>query len=224
MPQRKTPLVVGEIYHVFNRSIARQPIFLSQKDYQRAIEVIDFYRFQKLPLKFSRFKQLPSDQRQLFYENLIKNGKVGLEILAFCLMPNHFHFLLKIIEEKAISNFMNNFQHSYSKYFNIKNGRTGSLFQSMFKAVRIETDEQLIHVSRYIHLNPVSSFIIKTESLPNYAWSSLNDYISNDFKHSFISTDLILGHFKPKESYKEFVFDEADYQQQLEIIKHQRFD
>ena len=114
---------------------------------------------------------------------------------------------------------MNNFQHSYAKYFNTKNDRTGSLFQAMFKSVRIESEEQLLHVARYIHLNPVSSFIIEIDSLPNYPWSSLKDYFS-DGKKSLIDTKSILGHFKSKEDYKKFVFDQADYQQKLEGIKH----
>lgn len=113
---------------------------------------------------------------------------------------------------------MRNFQHSYSKYFNAKNERTGSLFQSMFKAVRIESDEQLIHVSRYIHLNPVSSFLINIESLTDYAWSSFKDYMNPS--DSIIATKSILDYFKSKEEYKKFVFNQADYQRELEQIRH----
>ena len=214
MPRRKTLIITGEIYHVFNRSIARQPIFLNKRDYRRAIETIDFYRLQKLPLKFSRFKHLPEEQKAI----LLKNSQPQIEILAFCIMPNHVHFLLKAIQEKAISSFMNNFQHSYAKYFNTKNDRTGALFQSMFKAVRIETDEQLLHVSRYIHLNPVTSFLINIDSLPSYPWCSFKDYIEpGDF---IVSTNQILNYFKSKEEYKEFVLDQADYQRELDKAKH----
>lgn len=214
MPRRKSLLVKGEIYHVFNRSIARQPIFLNQRDYQRALETVDFYRLQKLPVKFSRFKQLPEEEKI----RLLENCQPQIEIIAFCFMPNHVHFLLRAIEDKSISQFMNNFQHSYANYFNTKNDRVGSLFQSMFKAVRIETDEQLLHVSRYIHLNPVSSYLIEIDSLPNYPWSSFKDYIKPG--DSIVEADQVLGYFKSRNAYKNFVFDQADYQKELEKVKH----
>lgn len=221
MPYRISPLVTGEIYHVFNRSIAKQPIFITQRDYQRALETINFYRYQNQPMRFSYFKRLPSERTKEFLNNLAKNGKQSIEILAFCIMPNHVHFLLKQLTDNAISTFMNNFQHSYSKYFNTKNERTGALFQSMYKAVRIETEEQFLHVSRYIHLNPVTSFIIKIEHLINYPWSSFKDYINHmDNNLSMVNNSQILSYFKTKGKYKEFVFDQADYQRKLNEIKH----
>ena len=219
MPYRKVPLATGEIYHVFNRSVAKQPIFLTDGDYNRALEVINFYRFGSLPLRFSHYKRLPTDQRKDFTEDLTKTGRQIIVILSFCLMPNHFHFLLKPLEDKATSIFMRKFQDSYSKYFNTKQKRTGSLFQAMFKAVRIETDDQLIHVSRYIHLNPTSSHVVKAESLSDYPWSSYKEFIKE--KNEFITdTKSILDYFKSRESYKKFVLDQADYQSKLDLIKH----
>ena len=219
MPYRKVPLVAGEIYHVFNRSVAKQPIFLTDGDYNRALEVINFYRFGSLPLRFSHYKRLPADQRKDFTEDLTKTGRQIIVILSFCLMPNHFHFLLKPLEDKATSIFMRKFQDSYSKYFNTKQKRTGSLFQAMFKAVRIETDDQLIHVSRYIHLNPTSSHVVKTEAISDYPWSSYKEFIKE--KNEFITdTKSVLDYFKTRESYKKFVLDQADYARKLEHIKH----
>lgn len=218
MPYRKIPIKAEQIYHVFNRSVAKQPIFLTRRDYERAIEVLSFYRYKKPPLRFSFFKRLEQKTRIDFITNLETNGEKLVEILAYCIMPNHVHFLLKPFEDQSISAFMRNFQHSYSKYFNIKNQRTGSLFQSMFRAVRIESDEQLLHVSRYIHLNPVSSFIINIDSLTDFAWSSFKDYINLD--DSLTTTNIILGYFKSNEEYKKFVFDQAGYQRELEQIKH----
>jgi len=222
MPYRKNPIVIGEIYHVYNRSVARQPIFLNKNDYQRALELINFYRFSH-NLRFSHFKRLPSKIREEILEEPTKNRKPTLEILAFCLMPNHVHFLIKPVEENSLSILMRDFQHAYSKYFNLRHDRSGSLFQSMFKAVRIEIDEQLIHVSRYIHLNPVSSFIVNTESLEDYPWSSFRDYL--DVKKELItSTKQILSYFKSRQEYKKFVLDRADYQRELDKIKHLIYD
>lgn len=218
MPYRKTPIVQDEVYHVFNRSVARQPIFNTKRDYQRILELINHYRYEKPSLRYSHFNRLPSEQKEQFLTNLREITPM-LAILAFCIMPNHLHFLLKAVKPNAISMFMRNVQHSYSKYYNVKNNRTGSVFQDMFKAVRIETDEQLIHVSRYIHLNPVSSFLIKIESLGEYPWSSFPDYIS-ERGGEIVDTKIILNFFKLKEIYKQFVFDNVDYQQELEKIKH----
>ena len=165
MPYRHTPFITDQIYHVYNRSIAKQPIFLNHRDYQRAINTIEFYMYLRPPIRFSHYNRLEINQKQSFLNQLKETRKPSVEILSYCAMPNHIHLLIRQVEEKGISNLMRNFQHSYSKYFNLKNDRTGGLFQAMFKAVRIETDEQLIHVSRYIHLNPVSSMLIKIISV-----------------------------------------------------------
>lgn len=219
MPYRKTPFVAGEIYHVFNRSIAQQPIFNSHRDYDRIIEVIRYYRFQKLPLRFSHYNRLSKEQKTSFNEIHLKQASPMLNILAYCIMPNHLHFLLQPLSNTTLSDFMRNIQNSYSKYFNTKYERIGSLFQFMFKAVRIETDEQLIHVSRYIHLNPVTAYLIGIKDLPSYPWSSFRDYISGG-DNFFIKPAIVLSHFQSKEKYKDFVFDQVNYQRELSKIRH----
>ena len=140
--------------------------------------------------------------------------------MAFCLLPNHIHLLLKGLHQKGISNLMTNFQHSYAKYFNIKNKRTGSVFQSMFKAVRIETDEQLLHVVRYIHINPLTSYIIKESSdLENYLWSSYSDYLGKR-QLDLVDSRIVFESFTSLDSFKKFTLDQVDYQRKLEEIKH----
>lgn len=218
MSYRKTPIVQDEIYHVFNRSVGRQPIFLSTKDYQRAIEVFRFYLYNKPSLRFSFYNRLPEDQRGKFFEEMVKSAAQNVEIICFCLMPNHFHFLLKNLTKDGIRQFISNFQNSYAKYFNIKADRTGTLFQQNFKAVRIESDEQLIHVSRYIHLNPVTSYLIEAETLGNYLWSSYPNYLSD--KSNYIFKKIVLSLFKSAEDYKQFVLNQVEYQRELNKIKH----
>lgn len=134
-------------------------------------------------------------------------------------MLNHFHFLLQQIQDNGISIFLANLQNSYARYFNTKYDRGGSLFREMFKAVRIESEEQLIHVTRYIHLNHVTAYLIKLEELEYYPYTSFPVYMGN-VPYEFVSTDLILNHFKTPERYKEFVFNQADYQRKLRNIKH----
>ncbi|MBI2036457.1 transposase [Candidatus Microgenomates bacterium] len=168
MPYRKTPFINNEIYHVYNRGVAKLPIFYNQKDKRRLIDVVNYYQFQGPKPQFSqirRFKQL----------NFEKSPKI-IEILCYCLMPNHFHFLLRQLKDNGISEFMNKVGNSYTKYFNTRHERVGPLLQGQFKAVRIEDDDQFMHVSRYIHLNPVASYLVKDPK--EYQWSSYLDYIS----------------------------------------------
>ncbi len=222
MPYRRTLIVPNQIYHVFNRSIARQPIFKNNHDYQRFLSVMDYYRFKKPSLRFSHFMRLPLTQRSLYEKQLRKAGVKQVKIIAFCIMQNHFHVLLEECIPKGIANFMKNTQESYAKYHNIKHKRTGSLFQSMFKAVRIETDGQLLYVARYIHLNPYTSYLVKSvEELLFYPLTSLPEYLTHS---SMTFTERILSQFKTCEQFKKYTLDQADYQRKLGDIKHLVFE
>lgn len=141
-----------------------------------------------------------------------------MEIFAFCLMPNHFHLLLKQKEERGISKFMNIFQNSHVRYLNTKYDRKGPLFQSIFKAIRIETDEQFLHVVRYILLNPVTAYFIEIEELINYPWSAFSEYFTDE--PAFVNKEEVLNFFKTKNDFRKFVFDQVDYQRKLDRIKH----
>ncbi len=220
MPGRKIPLVTNEIYHVINRGAASQPVFLNQKDYLRALETIFYYQNRNLPLRYSFFLRLPTQRRVEALDKLKTKSKFLIEIIAFCLMPNHIHLLLKQLKDNGISAFMGNFANSYTRYFNTKQKRVGPLFQGKFKAVRVETDEQLIHLSRYIHLNPYSSYVVKTfKELENYPYSSFPEYLSPK-KSARCDKNAVLHNFRGPLSYKKFVFDQADYQGKLQEIKH----
>ncbi|PJE67259.1 hypothetical protein COU95_03460 [Candidatus Shapirobacteria bacterium CG10_big_fil_rev_8_21_14_0_10_40_9] len=220
MPGREIPLVTEEVYHIVNRGVASQPIFLNQKDYLRGLETIFYYQNQNIPLRYSFFLRLPVEQKTELLDNLKTKRKFLVEIIALCLMPNHVHLLLKQIQEKGISIFMSNFTNSYTRYFNTKRKRVGPLFQGKFKAVRVETDEQLIHLSRYIHLNPYSSYILKSlNELENYPYSSFPEYLDPKKSANF-SKEIILNNFQSLTSYKKFVFDQADHQKRLQEIKH----
>lgn len=223
MPYRKTPIVNGEIYHIFNRSVARLPIFLNLRDYQRAFETLYFYTFNNLSLRFSHYNRLPENQKRKFLGNLEQDRNRSVQFLAYCLMPNHLHFLIKEINDGGITTFIRNFQNSYAKYFNTKNNRNGALFQARFKAVRIESDEQLIHVARYIHLNPLTSYVIKNpEDLEDYPWCSFAEYLGKQKFNINIIADksILLSYFPSIEHFKKFTFNQVDYQRKLDKIKH----
>ena len=109
---------------------------------------------------------------------------------------------------------------SYTRYFNTKNERVGPLLQGQFKAVRVESDEQLLHLSRYIHLNPLTSFVIRDfNDLKSYQWNSYLDYLSFT-PRKFINTSFLMNYFKNIEKFEEFTKDNLDYQRKLEKLKH----
>lgn len=224
MTYRREPIVPGEIYHIFNRSIAGEPIYSNARDYSRFLEVTDFYRFSSPQLRFSFFNRLPLVERNSFIQSLHERGLKLVSIYVFCLMPNHFHFLVKELIDQGIKKFISNLQNSYAKYFNIKKKREGSLFQEMFKSVRVETDEQFMHVARYIHLNPYSSYIVRSlPELENYNWSSLKDHLRTR-SHGFVDKDFLIQFYKSPAQLKAFTFDQADYQRELQGVKHLLFE
>lgn len=220
MPGRETPLVINQIYHVLNKGVFLQPTFSSKRDFDRALEVIRYYQNQRPPLRYSQFITLSNERRKEILDNLAKEKNFLVKIIAYCLMPNHLHLLLKQAKEEGISKFMSNFTNSYTRYFNVKNNRNGPLFQGKFKAIRVETDQQLLHLSRYIHLNPYSAYVVKIiKDMENCPYSSLPEYLGKS-EMGFCDKEIILGQFKNLASYRKFVFDQAEYQQTLQRIKH----
>jgi len=224
MTINRGPLVSGEIYHLYNRSINLEPIFEFKRHCQRALISFDYYQYADPIEKLSYFLSRGESKNKELMDKWKKDHKKHVEIIAYCLMPNHYHLLLKQISENGIKDFLSVFQNSYTRYYNTQMERKGPIFQGYFKSVRIETDEQLMHLSRYIHLNPYSSFVVKTvEELEDYPWSSLSNYLTGD-DSSFIANDIVLNMFNGRDDYKKFVFDQADYQRELEKVKHLTWD
>lgn len=217
MSYRNLVFANSEIYHVFNRGIARAPVFRLSSDYGRFLDLLGYYRFNPR-LSFSHCKRLEKSVREQFLKELEKNAPV-VEILAFCLMTNHFHLLLRQSQDQGIKRFTSNIQNGYAKYFNTKHDRSGSLFQVRFKAVRVETDEQFLHISRYIHLNPCTSYLVEPENLLTYQWCSLSDYTGRT-NFPFLKPRAILELIGGEEKYREFVFNQVEYQRVLGKIRH----
>ena len=217
MPYRKVIFADNQYYHIFNRSVGGESIFTSKKTLARSIDLMDFYRF-KSQLSFSKFKVLAENRKREFMDKLYQTEQL-VELLAFSLMPNHFHLLLRQLREKGIIDYLSNLQNSLAKYVNIKSARIGSLFCNPFKGVHIQNENLLLHINRYIHLNHVTSYIIDINELDNFPWTSFPYYIGAK-SGDFVSTDLVLSHFANREKYREFVYNQADYQRQLHTIKH----
>jgi len=216
MPVRKVVLVNNEIYHVFNRAVANEEIFGRKYNLLRMLKIVDYYRFPQT-LRFSKFKVLPPSQQIEYLKGQSKEPLV--EIYAFAFMPNHYHLLVKQLKENGIRRFIANIQDSFARTFNLKNKREGALFQSPFKAKRIETEEQLIHISRYIHLNPVTSFLIEFKDLFNYSATSFSVYTKKAVV-PFLNQDYLLKIFGSREAYISFTENQVDYQRKLVLIKN----
>lgn len=212
MPGRITPLVNGEFYHIYNRGSEKRSIYQQPRDYKRFQQTFYYYQFPGPKKRFSIFTK--EDLFKTPFETKI------VEIICYCLMPNHFHFLIKQLKDNGISIFMSQLSNSYTKFFNTKYKRVGPLLQGAFKAVLIESQEQLIHVSRYIHLNPVVSDLTKKPE--NYPWSSYLEYTRAN--SLFCNPNEILNLFPSREKYKQFVEDQIDYGTTLEFIKHHLLD
>ena len=219
MPIREIPLVVGETYHIFSKGIAGFRVFSNNEEFLRMKTTIRYYQWAEPPIKFSRFIKmhgLPKDER-IYFENTDKL----VQIIAYCIMPTHLHFILKQLREDGISNFMGNMLNSYTHYFNLKYSRKGPLWESRFKSILVKTNEQLLHLTRYVHLNPVTSYLVNSPD--EWLASSYKEYIAMvDDKERFCNFDDILE-IRP-DSYKEFVLDNTSYQRELAKIKKLLFD
>ena len=185
------------------------PTFRFPSNYKRFIKTMLYYQIEGPKPRFSFFNPT---------KTILNPTKKIVDIVCYCLMPNHFHFLIKQLRPNGISEFVGKLSNSYTKYFNIKHKRSGPLFQGQFKAVHIESNEQLLHLSRYIHLNPLVSYV--TRSLEKYPWSSYPEYV-NLSSSNISSKEIILEQFRSIENYKQFVIEQEDYGKKLELIKHQ---
>ena len=215
--------VKNHYYHVFNRGFRKKSIFDLQGSPTRVLSLLNYYRFKNHPTSYSLFLKLTPKLRSAMLQKMEKRKNFLVDIVAFCLMPNHFHLLLKERGGNGIRQFTSKVQNGYAKYFNTKNKRTGPVFQGRFQAVLIKSDYQLLHLSRYLHLNPYSAKIVKSlPALLDYHWSSLPQYL--DQEKGFCQPEIVLKQFKNRSDYKKFLLDRADYQKNLESIKHLALD
>lgn len=217
MSVKRDVLATGEIYHIFNKSVGNEIIFPSLRHLSQITNSIDFYRYQQV-MKYSKFKQMTIEKRNSYLSDM-KDGFPLVEIYAFVFMPNHYHLLMKQLQDNGIKIFVSNIQNSFAKYFNTKHERGGSLFHNPFKSRWVGTDEDFIHVSRYIHLNPVTAYMIEIGDLDRYPFTSYVHYVYNE-DQDFINTEFLLSLFGgSKKRYREFINDRVDYQRELARIK-----
>lgn len=211
---RKTEFVIGEYYHIYNRGVEKRQIFMDDKDRFRFLH--DLYEFNDKNYIIQSFTRRISTDGHL--ETVSRERNQLVDIVCFCLMPNHFHILLTPLIDNGVSIFMHKLGMGYTKYFNRKYERSGVLFQGTFKSVHVKTESQLMHLSRYIHLiNPgeliepnLKKGIIKdkmglTQFIKKYKWSSFLDYTGIKNYPSLINKELLISCFKDKKDHENFV-------------------
>ena len=206
---RKTRIAPDEYYHICNRGVNKQIIFHNTGDYLRFLFLILYFQSS---LKIEHLGRVVKDFSEMFgqhsvlttgYEKEILKKRM-VELVAFCIMPNHFHLIVKELEEGGIAAYMQRVLNAYAKYYNTKYEKSGHVFQGPYRAVHVTNDSQLLYLSSYIHRNPreISKW---TNREDQYEWSSYQDFITKDRWSGLLLSEIILGQFKNKGKYKEFV-------------------
>lgn len=215
MPSRNTQKIYfsGAYYHVYNRGVNKQKIFSHKRDYH---VFLSFLKDTLLPvstddlvLKLTSPHLSPLDKRSIINKLNRQNFANEIDLLCYVLMPNHFHLLIKQHEERSMEKFMRSLMDRYVRYYNLKYNRVGSLFQGKYKAVLVDSEAQLLHLSRYLHRNSINNLtrsdpkrsdlmkmlISQPSSLPvylgqnNFDWVKSQDILGN-FKRDDVNTYL----------------------------------
>jgi len=194
MPSKNTIKIFehGGYYHVYNRGVNKSIIFRDEVDYAAFIRRLQLMLFP--PQKAAKLQHTSSRIR-------INNYYGEVQLLAFCLMPNHFHMILGQNKVDGITEFMRTLCTSYSMYFNLRHKRIGPLYQGRFKAATISDDAYFIHLSRYVHNNPIHL----TSDIFTYEYSSLQYYFNDTNQPEWLKTDIVEQQFKNKTEYYEFI-------------------
>jgi putative transposase len=188
---RKVQLVNNEFYHIYNRGVEKRNIFNNERDYYRFI-------FQMYACNIgSPVNSIFRKEINFAAKNILKGEEVNegliierhaplVDILVFCLMKNHFHFILQQRVKGGISKFMQKLGTAYTMYFNLSNERSGSLFQGQFKAIHIDNENYLLHLSRYIHLNPLDFIEPQWREKGVRDWKKATQFLNNFWSSSYL--------------------------------------
>ncbi|MGI8981021.1 MAG: transposase [Pirellulaceae bacterium] len=188
MPRREIELVPGEHYHIYNRGANKQDIFLERDNYRFFLEKMREYL-------------LGEPRRVAVPQPALSGRDQSCTFLAYCLMTNHYHFLVRI-ESTEFSGAMQSFSQSYSQAFNKRFHHTGTLFEGRFCAVHVDREEYLIQLSRYIHRNPLEARMVKRSE--DWEFSSYREYLGLR-TGTLPTTTQVLSQFESGEKYRTFV-------------------
>lgn len=194
----------GNFYHCVNLGVEKRLVFTDKTDLDRFTAGIEYYRFKDPPARFSFRK------REVYKTDTTPSPLV--EVLAYAMMPDHFHLLLKQIAEGGVSKFISKLINSYTRYFNVRNSRSGPLFSGTFKFAPV-SQEQLPDISAYIHMEPVKhGLVINAERFP---FSSYNEYLG---KKGFCKKEVIMKNFTDSTGYQKFTAQSGSFDNALKKI------
>ncbi len=215
---RKETFIPGEYYHVYGRVLFNAPEFKNSKNAQRLIQAFLLANSTK---SSESFQHLRNNENTSFKQSceIAQSGEKLTDILCYVIMPDHYHLLLRERIENGISRFIHKCNISIAKYINIKNNRRGPLFENRFNAKRVSTNDYLLHLSLYIHLNPLDFLIgrewrenklknwpLAKKKLLSYPWSSLKAFLQDDYSDPVISkTEIIRQQFDNHLDYENFL-------------------
>lgn len=215
MPSKNTLKIyqAGGIYHLYNRGVNKMDIFLDGQDYGVFLSYLKAYLLPKDTEKLNKIladpQSSPREKSFVIRELNLNNFHNKIYLIAYCLMPNHYHLLIKQKEGDDMAIFMKSLMTRYTQYFNKRYKRVGPIYQSRYKAVLVTTDEQLLHLTRYIHRNPKRTVLLKQPS-------SYQCYLGKN-KQEWIKSDIVIGNFASSgfNSYQSFVESEdSDLEEQ----------
>lgn len=223
---RNYVFATGEYYHVYNRGTEKREVYIDDVDYLRFVELL-YYANRVEPTHMQQIRKDTSNQGF----TSIDRGETLIEIGAWCLMPNHFHILVKEKVEGGISKFMSKLTTGYTMYFNKRRERTGALFQGAFKAQHVTYDNHLKYLFSYIHLNPVK--LIQSDwklngitdhdkilkFLKKYVYSSFLDYTDTKRELSKILNKEVFPNYFPNNSHIEEVIEWLELDPERSLIK-----
>ena len=220
MPGRYKKIYNQGVYHVFNKTINDFPIFNYQYNCELLIKTLRYYRSNKATLPLSRVNHLEEIQKNQLLNLLEIKKYFKIDLLAYTLMPNHYHFLILQLETNGISKVINDVFNSLTRHLNKLKDRKGAIFLSKFKAEPVKTDDSLKNVSRYIHINSVVGNIIPSfDDLSDYPWSSYQEYITG--KEILCNTKPVMSLFSfNTKSYDSFCKNQAEYKISLNQLNY----
>jgi REP-associated tyrosine transposase len=185
MPYRKSTFFPGGYFHIYNRGVSRNQIFFSEEDYRYCLSLLKKYA-------------------ETYF----------ITIIAYCLMPNHFHFILRQNSDRSVSRFMGVVFNAYVQSLNKKYGRVGTLFEGRFKNIHIDNENYILQLCRYLHLNPVKARIV--DAPEEWPYSDYNDWIARrgliQFDFNFMSS-----YFNDPDDYRKHVTEYITSEEERDI-------
>ena len=218
MPRRRLQFENGKYYHIFDKGKGGTQIADSQKDFIRLLKTFGFYHYENPGIKLSRLLAMNDESQSNFIEQLKIKNDLLVEIIVFSLLPHSINMILMQKKDNGISNFLSQILNSYTRYLDSKRNTKGSVFVDSFKAKEITADN-LLPLSRHIHLLPVMKREVDISELSEHPWSSFWEYTHPDYE-SLSVKEHVLQHFsQDSEGYKNYVENIEDYKNTLPEIK-----